>query len=443
MFGSKDEGRQRTDGKHSSDKKPKDKQTGHGPTPQPDLPIEEVVHHLDDADCCCPKCGSDLRKMARQFEETELISAVQVRYVLQIHKAQKYHCGGCGHIEAAIGPLRLIPGGRYDLPFAVQVAVSKYLDHLPLERQVVRMGRRGLRVTSQTLWDQLFALYCVLLPTFIALQVRVLTSPLLHVDETRWRLMGKGGKRRSAKWWLWTLTGSRGVLFDILPTRGSAAAKLLLQDYAGVLVADGYGVYASLEKALDRQGGVQINLETGEPEVLPNYLLAGCWMHARRPFIKAEASAPEVGHALDLIAELYAIEARAREAAEEAITSTLLDVTIDGARGILFNITGGPDLTLFEVNQAAAIIKETAHPDVNLIFGAVIDPSLTDEIRLTVIATGFDANRMPRRSLRQRAKALASSESDGPAMNEAELEPSILNVENLDIPTFLRKRVGK
>lgn len=136
-------------------------------------------------------------------------------------------------------------------------------------------------------------------------------------------------------------------------------------------------------------------------------------------------------------------EDRAREAAEQAITSTLLDVTIDGARGILFNVTGGPDLTLFEVNQAAAIIKETAHPDVNLIFGAVIDPSLTDEIRLTVIATGFDANRMPRRSLRQRAKALASSESDGPAMNEAELEPSILNVENLDIPTFLRKRVGK
>ena len=83
-------------------------------------------------------------------------------------------------------------------------------------------------------------------------------------------------------------------------------------------------------------------------------------------------------------------EDRARIAAEAAISSQLLDITIDGARGILFNVTGGNNLTLFEVNQAAAIIKETAHPDVNLIFGAVLDPNMGDEIRVTVIATGFD-----------------------------------------------------
>jgi len=83
-------------------------------------------------------------------------------------------------------------------------------------------------------------------------------------------------------------------------------------------------------------------------------------------------------------------EDRARFAAEDAINSELLDISIDGARGILFNVTGGPDLSLFEVNQAAAIIKETAHPDVNLIFGAVVDPTMGDEIRITVIATGFD-----------------------------------------------------
>ena len=90
-------------------------------------------------------------------------------------------------------------------------------------------------------------------------------------------------------------------------------------------------------------------------------------------------------------------EDRARMAAEMAITSNLLDITIDGARGILFNVTGGPDLTLFEVNTAAAIIKETAHPDVNLIFGAVIDPNMGDDIRVTVIATGFDRAGVPRR----------------------------------------------
>lgn len=314
-FGTRSERRDRPEGAEDKKKEKKDKK-GHGPTPQPKLPIEEVIHHLDDADCCCPKCGDDLRKMANQFEETELISSVKVRYVLQLHKQQKYRCGGCGHIDTALGPLRLIPGGRYDLPFTVQVALAKFLDHLPIERQVTRMGRRGLQVTGQTLWDQLFALYVVLLPTLVALQDQVLAEPLIFADETTWRVMGKGGKRRSAKWWLWTLAGAQAVYFEILPTRGSAAARHILRDYDGVIMADGYTVYRSLEKALDKAGGVQIDLETGEPQLLTNYLLAGCWMHARRPFFRAETSAPEAGYALDLIAKLYAIEARAREEAD-------------------------------------------------------------------------------------------------------------------------------
>jgi len=85
-------------------------------------------------------------------------------------------------------------------------------------------------------------------------------------------------------------------------------------------------------------------------------------------------------------------ERRAIEAAQQAISSPLLeDVSITGATGILINITGGPDLTLFEVNEAASLIQEAADEDANIIFGSVIDPSLTDEVRITVIATGFDA----------------------------------------------------
>jgi cell division protein FtsZ len=88
---------------------------------------------------------------------------------------------------------------------------------------------------------------------------------------------------------------------------------------------------------------------------------------------------------------------RARRAAEMAIQSGLLDVTIDGARGILFNITGGKDLTLFECNEAAEIIRQSAHPDVNMIFGAQVDDTMGDEVRITVIATGFDQSRAERR----------------------------------------------
>ncbi len=84
-------------------------------------------------------------------------------------------------------------------------------------------------------------------------------------------------------------------------------------------------------------------------------------------------------------------EDRAAKAADQAISNQLLDVTIDGARGILFNVTGGESLKLFEVNQAAAIIKETAHFDVNLIFGAVIDEKMGEDLRATVIATGLKA----------------------------------------------------
>jgi cell division protein FtsZ len=139
---------------------------------------------------------------------------------------------------------------------------------------------------------------------------------------------------------------------------------------------------------------------------------------------------------------------KAREAAEEAISSELLDITIDGARGILFNVTGGPDLTLFEVNQAAAIIKETAHPDVNLIFGAVIDPSMGDELRITVIATGFERTGIPRRLMEKSAKPrvnesekiLEPSEVIAHSGKPSDFQPRTFNTEDLDIPTFLRNR---
>jgi cell division protein FtsZ len=140
-------------------------------------------------------------------------------------------------------------------------------------------------------------------------------------------------------------------------------------------------------------------------------------------------------------------EDAARAAAEQAISSQLLDITIDGARGILFNVTGGPDLTLFDVNQAAAIIKETAHPDVNLIFGAVIDPNMKDAVRITVIATGFERTGMPRKLVEQPAVSeprhtIEQQPVSVPVSRPAarDFQPRSFNTEDLDIPTFLRNR---
>jgi len=148
---------------------------------------------------------------------------------------------------------------------------------------------------------------------------------------------------------------------------------------------------------------------------------------------------------------------RAKKAAEAAISSQLLDITIDGARGVLFNVTGGPNMTLFEVNQSAAIIRETAHPDVNMIFGAVIDPNMGDDIRITVIATGFDRGTMPRRALERQPRLdvrrsdsavyMRQNESvsvhadvqSGEAKHAGSSLPST-SKDDLDIPTFLRNR---
>lgn len=141
-------------------------------------------------------------------------------------------------------------------------------------------------------------------------------------------------------------------------------------------------------------------------------------------------------------------EDRARIAAEQAINSRLLDVTIDGAQGILFNVTAGSNLSLYEVNEAASIIRETAHPDANLIFGAVIDEAMGDELRVTVIATGFERGLSRRQMLQQEygrsttAEALARPTT--PPRREAQpaqepVQPKF-SPNNLDIPAFLRRR---
>jgi cell division protein FtsZ len=157
-------------------------------------------------------------------------------------------------------------------------------------------------------------------------------------------------------------------------------------------------------------------------------------------------------------------EDRARIAAEMAISSQLLDVTINGAHGVLFNVTGGPNLTLFEVNQAAAIIKETAHPDVNLIFGAVLDPSMGDDIRITVIATGFERSSnlrpievsvpkvkeeaQPRQTYSQKSQENQFEKVERPtrntpiALTPEDFKPHFVNTDDLDIPAFLRRRSG-
>jgi cell division protein FtsZ len=122
-------------------------------------------------------------------------------------------------------------------------------------------------------------------------------------------------------------------------------------------------------------------------------------------------------------------EKRAAEAATAAVSSPLLETTLDGATGVLLNITGPPDIGLFEVNEAAEVVTGHADPNANVIFGAVIDESLKDDVRVTVIATGFGA-----RGRRRREPAAAAAVAGAPRRIEA---PSVTDVE-IDIPAFLK-----
>ena len=150
-------------------------------------------------------------------------------------------------------------------------------------------------------------------------------------------------------------------------------------------------------------------------------------------------------------------ENRAQIAAKSAIFSPLLDISIEGAKGILFNITGGPDLTMNEVEEAAKLISQSADADANIIFGATIDPNMTDQIKIIVIATGFDEGRMRLVKMMNRPKPLEPqgiiSELPEQKINKIDLEekpemakeekpeemPEDEFGEEFDIPTFLRQ----
>jgi len=261
---------------------------GHGPRVQPSLPILDILHELDEADLVCPKCGGPLVEMVGQTEDSEEVTVIERRFAILRHQRKKYRCACNGCVDTAPGPLKLQPGSRYSTAFAVEVAVNKYLDHLPLERQARIMRREGLTIDSQTLWDQLDVLATVLQPTYDALSRHVLEAEVVGADETWWRLMDTKGSKR---WWVWSVTRDDAVIYKTLPSRSREAARQVLDGYRGIVMADGYTAY----DALARAG--------------PSFTLAHCWAHVRRKFIEAEPHFPDpCRQVLDLIGQLYAVE---------------------------------------------------------------------------------------------------------------------------------------
>jgi transposase len=300
LFGDSSERRTHSEPKA---KEPEVPLPGHDPREQKALPIVEVVQELDEPDQACRSCGGHLEPMAGQFEEADEIDVVERSFRIVRHKRQKCRCRCGAGIETAVGPDKLVPGGRYSIDFAVDVAIAKFADHLPLERQVRQMARDGLDVDSSTLWEQTWHLSRHLLPTYEANHAHVLEADVIAVDETWWRLMKRGASKR---WWVWSVAREDAVSYRLLSSRSTDAARPVLDDYTGVAICDGYKAYETL--ARERDG--------------PDLTLVHCWAHVRRKFVGAEPHYHEAGEMVDRIGQLYAVEAEAkRESPEERLAS--------------------------------------------------------------------------------------------------------------------------
>ena len=282
-------------GEDADDSEKKKKRTGHGPKEQPELPHVDEVHELDEDELVCELCGGVMDEWEGQEEETEEITVVERVFLLKTHKQKKYRCtcGGC--IKLAPKPTSLIKGGRYSTEVAVEIANEKYLDHMPLERQVRKMRREGLRIDSQTLWDQIWALSQVLRPVYDKLLPYILSFSVICADESVWYLLVKGGRML---WFMWGASCPFAVFVLLEPSRSGEVAIELLGDFEGTIVIDGYEGYNVLARAA--------------PDGTPSKIkLANCWSHVRRKFVECEKSYPlECEESLDMIRALYELESQ-------------------------------------------------------------------------------------------------------------------------------------
>jgi transposase len=268
--------------------KPAPKREGHGPRPQPHLPMVERVLELPETERKCSVCDGELGEMNGQYEESEVVTVVKRSFVIERQLRKKYRCRCNANVVTAPAATKLQPGGRYSVEFGVEVALNKYADHLPLERQVRMMRREGLEIGSQTLWDQLNVLARHLRPVYNALGEKVLESPVLHADETRWPLMGSNKKSVGT---VWGLSSPDIAYYRMLPTKSTEDGRKVLGNYRGIAVVDGYAVY----EVLARAG--------------PELRLAHCWAHVKRKFDEASEHYPQAcSEVLRLIGELYEVE---------------------------------------------------------------------------------------------------------------------------------------
>jgi transposase len=260
----------------------------------PNLPLVETEIGFDKGhEPDCGLCGERLSDM-RQTEDSEIISIVPKVYHIKRYKRVKYRCEKChGDIQTAPVIPRIVPGGAFADALTIDVVVSKYADHCPIERYVTQAERLGVKgLPPQSLIEQTHRASDFYLPIYEELKNEVQASHYLHADETWWRMMTKESKKR---WQLWGFFNRTSAYYEAHDTRAGSVAQGFLKDsHAKYVVSDAYSGYGKSVK------------DTGKKNSF-------CNAHSRRKFIEAEENYPEATTVIILYKRIYEIESEIKE----------------------------------------------------------------------------------------------------------------------------------
>jgi transposase len=269
-----------------------------------DLPRQQVVHALTEETLACPECGEQRREIGRETREQLEYIPASLRVIE--HVRLKYACKGCeGHV--AIAPIwpEPIERGLPGTGLLAHIAVSKYVDHLPLHRQERIFARQGVTLARSTTCDWMAVIAELLEPIWKAMKARVLLSDVIRTDDTPVGVQDPAvpGKNRTGR--IWVYLGDRRhrfTVFDYTPDwSGIGPARFLAEYKDRFLQSDGYAGY----NALHERGLIEV----------------GCWAHARRKFYDARSSDPNRSHAaLAWIGRLYEVEREANVAIAERLS---------------------------------------------------------------------------------------------------------------------------
>jgi len=301
------------------------KTTPHGRIIPQDIPVIEEIIEISEGECNCTQCGCAYRRTTMYEESSEIDIQINVvrKRIMRAKYAKVCDCEEVPEIITAEKPPNIIYKSLYSTSLWVLFLMFKYCYQIPIFRQTSKMwNQNGVEFKNSTIIGGFKKLYEVLVPLYNAMIEKSKTEKHWHADETSWKVFVDKQGKKTFNWWMWVFASANVVIYILDRTRSAAVPQKHLGDNAaGIINVDRYAAYKVLA---------------------PMLLLALCWYHVRRDFIKAAASFPCLGewaqNWIDMIAELEAIneirvDAFTNNSPTYAETQLLLESKVD----IFFN----------------------------------------------------------------------------------------------------------